>query len=56
MEGTVLRRHRDGPVRDDGNADQAPDRMIAETRAAARQRSSPPDPCSEEVETSGWTR
>ena len=43
MEGTMLRRHRDGLVRDGENADQALDRMIAETRATARQRSSPPD-------------
>ena len=44
MEGTMLRRHRDGLVRDGENADQAlDDRMIVETRATARQRSSPPD-------------
>ena len=39
----MLRRHRDQLVRDGENADQALDRMIAETRATARQRSSPPD-------------
>ena len=43
MEGSMLRRHRDQLVRDGENADQALDRMIAETRSTARQRSSPPD-------------
>ena len=43
MEGSMLRRHRDQLVRGGENADQALDRMIAETRATARQRSSPPD-------------
>ena len=40
MEGSMLRHQL---VRDGENADQALDRMIAETRSTARQRSSPPD-------------
>ena len=43
MEGSMPRRHRDQLVRDGENADQALDRMIAQTRATARQRSPPPD-------------